>query len=251
MSGKALYTLEAVRHGYGGRTVLSIESLQIAAGELLCLTGPTGAGKSTLLRLLAGLERPGLTLAGPGSGGRFRFGEWRLDRRELSLEARRRIGLVFQRPLPLAGTVRANVEYGLRLRGRRREGARTQTVLDQLGLAALASRDARTLSGGETQLMALARALVLEPEVLLLDEPTAHLDPARVALVEDAVRAFRSRHAATVVWATHQLFQARRVADRVALLLDGRLIEAAGAERFFTAPADPRTAAFVRGEMIY
>jgi tungstate transport system ATP-binding protein len=243
MSGKACYTLDAVRHGYGGRTVLSIESLRIEAGELLCLVGPTGAGKSTLLRLLAGLERP--------ATGRLRFGDWSLDRGELPLETRRRIGLVFQRPLPLAGTVRANVEYGLRLRGLRRETARVQAALAQLGLAALAPRDARTLSGGETQLMALARALVLEPEVLLLDEPTAHLDPARVALVEGAVRDFRGRRAATVVWATHQLFQARRVADRVALLLDGRLVEAAGAAQFFTAPADPRTAAFVRGEMIY
>jgi tungstate transport system ATP-binding protein len=243
MSGKTAYTLDAVRHGYGGRTVLSIESLQIAAGELLCLVGPTGAGKSTLLRLLAGLERP--------AAGRFRFGDWPLDSGELPLETRRRIALVFQRPLALTGTVRANVEYGLRLRGLRREAARVQTAIDQLGLTPLAPRDARSLSGGETQLMALARALVLEPEVLLLDEPTAHLDPARVTLVEGAVRDFRSRHAATVVWATHQLFQARRVADRVALLLDGRLVEAAGAAQFFTAPADPRTAAFVRGEMIY
>jgi tungstate transport system ATP-binding protein len=243
MSGKACYTLDALRHAYGGRTVLSIESLQVEAGEVLCLVGPTGAGKSTLLRLLAGLER--------AAAGRLRFGDWPLERGELSPQGQRRITLVFQRPLALAGTVRTNVEYGLRLRGLRRERARVQMILDQLGLTPLASRDARTLSGGETQLMALARALVLEPEVLLLDEPTAHLDPARVALVEGTICDFRGRHGATVVWATHQLFQARRVADRVALLLDGRLVEAAGAAQFFTAPADPRTAAFVRGEMVY
>jgi len=124
-------------------------------------------------------------------------------------------------------------------------------MLERLGLGALGGRGARTLSGGEAQLVALARALVLGAEVLLLDEPTAHLDPARVALVEEAVRDTQRRRGDTVVWATHNLFQARRVADRVALLLEGRLVEVAPAEAFFTGPSDPRTAAFVRGEMIY
>jgi tungstate transport system ATP-binding protein len=126
-----------------------------------------------------------------------------------------------------------------------------QAVLDRLGLGPLAARPARTLSGGETQLVALARALVLEPEVLLLDEPTAHLDPARVARAEDVIRAAHRGRGTTIVWATHNLFQARRLAERVAFLLDGRLVEAAPVEPFFTAPQDPRTAAFVRGEMVY
>jgi tungstate transport system ATP-binding protein len=107
------------------------------------------------------------------------------------------------------------------------------------------------LSGGQTQLVALARALAVEPDVLLLDEPTAHLDPARVALVEEAVGDFQRRGQATVVWATHNLFQARRVAHRVTLLLDGRVVEVAPTQTFFEAPSDPRTAAFVRGKMIY
>jgi tungstate transport system ATP-binding protein len=243
MSGDALYRLEGLRHGYGGAPVLRIDGLEVAAGETLCLVGPTGAGKSTLLRLLAGLERP--------AGGRLCFAGHRLDERDLPLQDQRRITLVFQRPLLLTGTVRANVEYGLRLRGQGRQADRVQATLNNLGLHGLADRDARTLSGGETQLVALARALVLEPEVLLLDEPTAHLDPARVVLVEDAVRVFRSRQAATVVWATHNLFQARRAAHRLALLLDGRLVEAAPTEAFFGAPRDPRTAAFVRGDMVY
>jgi tungstate transport system ATP-binding protein len=223
--------------------VLQIDRLDVQPGEVLCLVGPTGAGKSTLLRLLAGLEPP--------TSGSLHLGEHPLGPDDWPLEVRRRVTLVFQRPLLLSGTVQANVECGLRLRGLGRCPARVKAVLDRLGLGGLAARGARTLSGGETQLAALARALVLEPEVLLLDEPTAHLDPARVALVEEVVGEAQRRLHSTVVWATHNLHQARRVAARVAFLLDGRLVEAAPTEAFFTAPRDPRTRAFVRGEMVY
>jgi tungstate transport system ATP-binding protein len=151
----------------------------------------------------------------------------------------------------LSGTVRANVEYPLRLRGPGFKWDRVQRALDALRLHDLAARSARTLSGGETQLVALARALVLEPEVLLLDEPTSNLDPARVALVEEVIGEYYRRSGATLVWATHNLFQARRVAHRVAFLLDSRLVETASTKEFFETPRDPRTAAFVRGEMVY
>jgi tungstate transport system ATP-binding protein len=244
MSSEALYRLERVTKRYGGRPVLQVERLHAWADEVLCLVGPTGAGKSTLLRLLAGLE--------PATTGRLDFGAHRLDEGTLPLDVQRRVTLVFQRPMLLGGTVKANVEYGLRLRGLARgHRARVAAALDRLGLTPLAGRSAHSLSGGETQLVALARALVLEPEVLLLDEPTAHLDPARVALVEAAVGEDQARRGSTVVWATHNLFQVRRVADRVALLLDGCLVEAAATEEFFTSPRDPRAAAFVRGEMIW
>jgi tungstate transport system ATP-binding protein len=238
---EVLYHLDAVTRRYGERTVLHIDRLEVFAGETLCLIGPTGAGKSTLLRLLAGLEPP--------TAGELRFGEYRLGR-DLPLEVQRRIALVFQRPLLLTGTVQTNVEYGLKLRGRRRDTVVT-ALLDRLGLSAFASRFARTLSGGETQLVALARALVLEPEILLLDEPTANLDPARVVRAEEVVRELRGERGTTLVWATHNLFQARRVADRTALLLDGRLVEVGPTHEFFERPRDPRTAAFVRGEMVY
>ena len=239
----AAYLLEGVTRAYGGRTVLRIDRLEVAAGDALCLVGPTGAGKSTLLRLLAGVEAP--------TAGRLWFAGRPVGGRDWPLELRRRVTLVFQRPLLLAGSVRANVEYGLRLRGVRARGPRVQAALDRLGLAPLASQAARSLSGGETQLVALARALALEPEALLLDEPTAHLDPARVALAEEAIREDHARRGTTVVWATHNLNQARRAAGRVALLLDGRLVEEAPAREFFESPRDPRTAAFVRGEMVY
>ena len=239
----AAYLLEGVTRAYGGRTVLRIDRLEVTAGDALCLVGPTGAGKSTLLRLMAGVEPP--------TAGRLWFAGRPVGGRDWPLELRRRVTLVFQRPLLLAGSVRANVEYGLRLRGVRVRGPRVQAALERLGIAPLASQAARSLSGGETQLVALARALVLEPEALLLDEPTAHLDPARVALAEQAVREDHGRRGTTVVWATHNLHQARRAAGRVALLLDGRLVEEAPAREFFESPRDPRTAAFVRGEMVY
>jgi tungstate transport system ATP-binding protein len=237
------YQLDGVTRRYGERTVLGINRLEIRRGEILGLVGPTGAGKSTLLRLLAALEPP--------TSGKLYFGDVRLGNGALPLEVSRRITLVFQRPMVLSGTVRANVEYPLRLRGPGHKSDQVQRALDALRLQDLAARSARTLSGGETQLVALARALVLEPDVLLLDEPTSNLDPARVALVEEVIGAYHRRSGATLVWATHNLFQARRVAHRVALLLDSRLVEAASTQEFFEAPRDPRTAAFVRGEMVY
>jgi tungstate transport system ATP-binding protein len=243
MSDAPLYRLEAVTKSHAGRDVLRVERLEMRMGEVTCLIGPTGAGKSTLLRILAGVEAP--------TAGSLEYLGRCLTGQELPLDLRRRITLVFQRPLLLAGTVRDNVEFGLRLRGLERRHRQAEAMLERLGLNGLASRAARTLSGGETQLVALARALVVEPEVLLLDEPTANLDPARVALVESVVAEVHRERGTTVIMATHNLFQAHRVAGRVVLLLDGRLIEDAPTERFFSAPSDPRAGAFVRGEMIY
>jgi tungstate transport system ATP-binding protein len=237
------YQLRDLEKCYAGRPVVRVAELAVIPGEVLCLVGPTGAGKSTLLRLLAGLEPP--------TGGILVVGDHRLDGRGLPLGLQRRITLLFQRPFLLKGTVLANVEYGLKLRGVSRPVDRAQRVMDRLGLMDLARQPAHTLSGGQMQLVALARALAIEPDILLLDEPTAHLDPARVALVEQAVEDYRRERQATIVWATHHLFQARRAANRIALLLDGRLVEVAPTQTFFEAPSDPRTAAFVQGKMIY
>lgn len=238
-----VYQLRDVEKRYAERPVVRIASLEVLPGEVLCLVGPTGAGKSTLLRLLAGLEPP--------TSGVLLFGETPLDGSELPLAVQRQITMIFQRPLLLNGTVQANVEYGPRLRGAPQPAARARETLKRLGLLDAASQFSHVLSGGQTQLVALARALVVEPGVLLLDEPTAHLDPARVALTEEVVTEFQRQRQATLVWATHNLFQARRVAHRVALLLEGRLVEVAPTRDFFEAPSDPRTAAFVQGKMIY
>jgi tungstate transport system ATP-binding protein len=190
------------------------------------------------------------TLDSPSSGTVW-FGGHRVDDRSFSVDVRRRITLVFQRPHLLAGTILTNVEYGLKLRGRHGHPAQARGMLERVHLSHLADRPAQAVSGGEAQLVALARALAVEPDVILLDEPTNNLDPARVALVEEVVMSDHRERGTTVVWATHNHFQARRVGDRVALLLDGKLVESATADAFFEAPKDPRTAAFVQGKMVY
>jgi tungstate transport system ATP-binding protein len=242
LSESALYRLENVTKRYGERTVLRIDRLEIGASELVCLLGPTGAGKSTLLRLLGGLEPP--------SAGQLWFRDCALNGR-LPTEIQRCFTLVFQKPLLLNESVTANIEYGLRLQGIRDRHMKVEALLERLNLRGLAGQPAQRLSGGETQLVALARGLVLETGVLLLDEPTAHLDPARVALVEEVVREAHQQRGTTIVWATHNIFQARRLAQRVALLLNGELVEIAPVHEFFESPRDPRSGAFVRGEMIY
>ncbi|MEX2186430.1 MAG: ATP-binding cassette domain-containing protein [Pirellulales bacterium] len=239
----AAYRLQNVERRRGDAFRLLIDDLVIEPGEVLCLVGPTGAGKSTLLSLLSGLA--------PIDGGQLWFGGHPLHERPLPLAKLRTIAAVTQRPLPMLGSTRRNVECGLRWRGVSDRNERIDGVLARLRLAEIASQSASRLSGGQLQLVALARALVLRPDVLLLDEPTAALDPARVALVESLLADERSARPTTIVWATHHLYQARRVADRVVLLLDGRVIETEATERFFDTPSDPRTAAFVRGEMIY
>jgi tungstate transport system ATP-binding protein len=243
MNATSVYRLENVGKSYGDCTVLKIAELELAGGDVLCLLGPTGAGKSTLLRLLAGLASP--------TCGTVRFHGADFNGSDLPPSIRRRIAMVHQRPHLLTGTVRFNVEYGLRIRGAADRLQQVKAVLERLGMQSLAGRSAQTLSGGQVQLVALARALVIKPEVLLLDEPTANLDPARVALVEEVVREMRQEVAMTVVWATHNLFQARRVAKRVGLLWNGQLVEVAAAEQFFQSPSDPRTRDFVEGRAVY
>ena len=241
---QATYRLQGVKKEYDGRSVLQIEALDINAGEIFGLVGPSGAGKSTLLRLLNFLEPP--------TQGSILYKEARFSaQRPVSLELRRQVTTVFQRPLLLNRTVKANVGYGLQLRGQNHLEARTKAALEQVRLVDLADQQARTLSGGEAQRVALARAMVLQPEVLLLDEPTANLDPFNVGLIEEIVRDLHAEQGTTIVLVTHNVFQARRLAQRVALLLEGRLIEIAPVEEFFESPSDERTAAFVNGEMVY
>jgi tungstate transport system ATP-binding protein len=244
MNEAPLFQLRNTRKQYGDAVVVDVEALDVQRGEALCLLGPTGAGKSTLLRLLAGVESP--------TTGKVLYRGRHYRAAAMPIAERRRITMVFQRPLLLTGTVRTNVEYGLRLRDRKtRRSSKVEHLLDRLGLARLAEQSAATLSGGQTHLVALARALILEPDVLLLDEPTANLDPAHVALVEQVIQENFSQERLSIVWATHNLFQAKRVADRIVLMLDGRLVEVADTEAFFNRPTDPRTKDFVEGKMIY
>lgn len=237
-----MYELRDVVKLYGQREVLRIGHLEIPRGEIMCVVGPNGAGKSSLLRLLNFLEAP--------TSGQIIFDSQPLNG-HVPLAFRRRVTTVFQRPILLSGSVYDNVAYGLKLRGEKRVEERTCRALAMVGLVAFARASVRTLSGGEAQRVALARAIAIEPEVLLLDEPTANLDPYNGSLIEDTVVRLNKERGTTVVIVTHNVFQAKRLAHRVAFLLGGREIEVAPAERFFSSPIDPRTAAFLRGEMVY
>ena len=241
----AAYTLTGVEKVYAGRTVLAVPRLAVAPGEVLAVVGPSGAGKSTLLRLLALLEPPSAGAVQLEIDGRA------VGHATATIDDRRALAMVFQRPALLSRSVWANVAYGLRVRGNMDGHTMVTEALERVSMLPLAEAHPRTLSGGELQRVALARALVLAPRVLLLDEPTANLDPANVRIIEDLIREQHERHHTTTVLVTHNIFQARRLADRVAFLLEGRLVEVAPTEQFFTAPTDPRSAAFVSGELVY
>jgi tungstate transport system ATP-binding protein len=238
----AAFHLEGVRQRYAGRTVLDIEKLEVHRGEILALVGPSGSGKSTLLRLLNFLERP--------TEGLIRYDGRLTDGERTPLEVRRQVTTVFQQTALRKASVRSNVAYGLRLRGLPVDG-QVQGLLETVGLAELSGAQARLLSGGEKQRVALARALIFRPRVLLLDEPTANLDPYNVGLIEQIVASENRDHGTTVVLVTHNVFQAHRLAHRTGLLLNGRLVELTETTAFFSCPVDPRTAAFVSGEMVY
>ena len=237
-----IYQLQHVQKAYDGRVVLDIDALAVGRGEVLALVGPSGSGKSTLLRLLNFLE--------PATAGALAF-DGRAVGNDLPLSERRRVTAVFQRPALLRRSVAANIGYGLGLRGEKLPPEELAAWLERLGLTHLARQSALRLSAGEAQRVAMARALVVRPDVLLLDEPTANLDPYNVGLIERLVAEEQRALGMTVVWVTHDIFQARRVAGRVAFLLAGRLVEVTDAETFFTAPATAQAAAFARGELVY
>ncbi|MEK7849098.1 MAG: phosphate ABC transporter ATP-binding protein [Chloroflexota bacterium] len=241
---EAVYVLDGVVKSYASRTVCHIDHLEVYRGEILGIMGPSGAGKSTLLRLLNFLE--------PATSGAIRFGGAMAEGNgSLSLEVRRKVTMVFQEPLLLSTSVRGNVAYGLWLRGQRGVERRLEEALERVGLAHLARAPAHTLSAGEKQRVALARALAVTPEVLLLDEPTANLDPYNVSLIEELVSTVNREQGTTIVLVTHNVFQARRLSHRAMLMLEGRMVEVGETERLFTHPQDPRTLAFIRGEMVY
>ena len=208
--------LRGVRHRYDGRLVLNLDHFAVPAGALLAVVGHNGSGKSTLLRLLALLEAP--------TEGNVLWDGAPVPRRP-SVALRRRVTLVEQRPILLRGTVLENIGYGLRVRGIERAEAykRTSEVADQLGLLSLLDRRRHELSDGEVQRVAVARALVVRPDVLLLDEPASSADRAASGALYRALAAERAARPLAICIASHQLEDAYRWADDIRALAEGRL----------------------------
>jgi tungstate transport system ATP-binding protein len=225
--------LDGVSYAIPGRRIIDSVSVELHAGERTVILGANGAGKSVLLRLCHGLLTP--------TGGTVR---WRSDS---GLPVRQ--AMVFQRPVMLRRSALQNITHALAAAGvaRAEQIERARIALGKVGLEHLAHTPARVLSGGEQQRLALARGWSLTPEILFLDEPTASLDPAAAREVEAIIQAI---HAAgtKIVMTTHNLAQARRLADDIVFLADGRVIERASCAQFFAAPATGQAASFIRGE---
>ena len=229
---------------FGRMPILNGLNMEFAAQTVNVIIGPNGAGKTTLLRLIGLLERPSageIDYDGEGFVGLGKTERIRL---------RRRIGYVFQNPLLLAGTVWDNLVYGLKIRRRPIHDEIMADVLDRVGLAAKKKSPASELSGGEKQRLQLARVLLLQPDLFLLDEPTANLDPLSSRSIEDLIAEI-SRTGKTVIMTTHNLLQARTLADRLFFLEQGRLIQSGSAAEIFSRPDSLAVAEFSAMENVF
>ena len=229
-------TLEQVSFVAGGRTILSGVDFVLEAGPRTVVLGPNGAGKSVLARLCHGLLAP--------TGGRVRWSNPEVP------GAPRRQAMVFQRPVLLRRSVLGNLLFALRVAGvpQAERDARASSALASVGLTHYANRPARVLSGGEQQRLALARAWMLRPEVLFLDEPTANLDPGATREIESIIQSIHAS-GTKIVMITHNLGQARRLADEIVFLDQGRIAERASVDVFFRQPATAGAETFLKGEL--
>lgn len=217
---------------YGEKYALKNVNVKVERGDFLALAGPSGSGKTTFLRLLDFLEEP--------TSGKIIFDNIEAlcsEKEKLSL--RRRIGMVFQQSIMFNTTVYNNVAYPLKVRGIKNNIAeKVNEALELVGLKGFEKRNALTLSGGEMQRVSLAQALVFEPELLLLDEPTANLDPRNTSIIEEIISKVNRDRKVTVVMATHNLSQAERLAFKIAILYEGRIVEVKDAKEAFSKPSD-------------
>lgn len=229
---------QACVNGTEGQTLLDSIDLTIAGTGVTVLLGPNGAGKSLLLRTLTGLVAP--------SSGTITWA----NQSKLGANVQR-IGFVFQKPVLFRRSVQENVAFSLRQSGFTKQKALDHAfdVLKKANLSHLADAPARRLSGGEQQRLAIARARAIDPEILFLDEPTAHLDPASTAIIEQMILEAKAR-GTRIVHVTHDLGQAKRLADDVLFLVRGKLVEEARAETFFVQQKSKQAQAFVAGELV-
>lgn len=228
------------------KKILDIEELEIAAGRIHAVIGPSGAGKTTLLRVLNLLQEP--------QNGQIKyFGQNINFNKAERLAIQRNMSMVFQKPALFSGDVFYNVALGLKFRGFSREEVQDKVLaaLEMVGLKDLVKRPASKISGGEAQRIALARAMVVKPKVLLLDEPTANLDPANVAKFEEVIRKIHAETGTTVIMVTHNLYQAKRVSHDTIFINKGKIVETGSTQDLFSKPKVKETKLFISGEMVY
>ena len=230
---------------HDGHDILKNINLRIDRGAVFALIGPTGAGKTTLLRLLDLIDTP-------AEGEIFLDGTKVTTTEKVRLEARRRMAFVLQKPVVFNMSVYDNVACALRWRGmpRRQVHERVEHILERVGLTEYGKRHARTLSGGEMQRVAIARAIVTGPELLLLDEPTANLDPVSASKIEDLIADIIRQRTITVVMATHDMVQGQRLADRISVMVNGEIVQTGDPRNIFTSPHDRVVAELVGMENI-
>jgi tungstate transport system ATP-binding protein len=230
--------LRGLAYEANGKRVIDGLDLTVDEPGITVIMGPNGAGKSVLLRLVHGLIAP--------TSGEVLWGGKRLDR-----ELARRQAMVFQKPVLLRRSAAANIWHALGLRGIARcdRAIRVSDALKRAGLETRAATPARVLSGGEQQRLCLARALSLEPEILLLDEPTASLDPASTLAIEDLL-IDAQRRGIKIIVVTHDVAQARRLAREIIFLHHGRIVEHQAAKRFFDRPQSDKARAFLAGALV-
>ena len=229
----------------GGTVILQDISIEIKRGEIFTFIGPSGSGKTSLIRLIDLLDLP-------TSGTIFFDGKDTATGEAGRLAIRRRMGMVFQKPAVLNTTVAKNVAFGLKFRGVDKSEifGKVTSALELVGLEGFEERSAVTLSGGEMQRVALARAMVTEPEVLLLDEPTANLDPVSSELIEDLIVRIRNEFKTTIILSTHDMIQGQRLADRIGVIMEGKLVQSGTATDIFYQPKGREIARFVGIEAI-
>jgi tungstate transport system ATP-binding protein len=230
-------SIEHLKKEYAGKAVLDIDSLEIPDGKITAVIGPNGAGKSTLLNLIAGIDQ--------ATSGSISYGDGSDITRDL-------ITMGFQKPYLLNTTVDKNISYPLRIRGWDREKIeeRTLHLTKELNLVDHRKKKSWMLSGGEIQKVALARSLSFSPRLLLLDEPTANIDPSTVSDIEKILKRFNREEGTTIVIISHNLAQARRISDYIVLLNHGKVVEANDCITFFQSPAKEETQRFIAEEII-
>lgn len=239
-----IFSIRDLTKEYNGRKVLDIKEADMEEGRITGIIGPSGAGKSTLLYILNGLEK--------ATSGRIVFDGKEL-KGEPGIETRRQMSMVFQKPTVFNTSVYENMAYSLKLRGMDKVHIKkkVQELAVFVGLEDKLKQRAVTLSGGEAQRLTLARAIIYRPKVLLLDEPTANLDPANVAMIEKLILHAKTEYGTSIVIITHNMFQAKRLSDNAVFLLNGNIVESGETHEVFNNPKDKRTLDFIEGKMIY